>query len=140
MKELAHGTLHLEHEQTRAERRKRIVIASNDRAFAESLRSHLAVEFDVLLARNGGEAAAKAQAVSVDVAIVDLGCPILGISALARLRDLTPMPVICALVMPSASSAQSQFDFDYVLARPKTGADLPDRIRFILARSASDER
>lgn len=117
--------------------RTRIVVVSSDRDYSESLRSHLAGEYDVLLARNGGEAAAKAQAVSVDVAVVDLGSAILGMSALCRMRSLPSAPVICALALPEAPPAQSQFDFDYVLARPSNGAELPERIRFILAKAKS---
>ncbi len=120
-----------------ARRHKRIVVVSSDRAYAESLRSHLAQEFDVLLARNAGEAAAKSQAVPIHVAVVDLGSPILGISALARLAQSKPPAIICALVSPEAPSARHQFEFDYVLARPDTGADLPERIRFILAKAES---
>jgi len=120
-------------------KRKVVVVVSSDRIFAESLRSHLAREFDVLLARNGGEAAAKAVAVHVDVAVVDLGSPILGLSALGRMRDLNPAPILCALAVPEPHSAKLDFDFDYVLARPARGSDLPERIRFVLAKSASQD-
>lgn len=115
--------------------RKRVVVVSSDRDYAESLRSHLAKSFDVLLAKNGGEAAAKAQAVPIDLAVVDLGSAILGISALVRIRSLPTGTIICALAVPDAPPAQSQFDFDFVLARPSSGADLPERIGFILAKS-----
>ncbi|MEN6373015.1 MAG: hypothetical protein ABFD64_13485 [Armatimonadota bacterium] len=116
--------------------RKVVIVVSSDRALAESLRSNLAKEFDVLLARDGGEAAAKAQAVKVDIALVDLGAPVLGVSALGRMTSHVSTPVICALVKPEAAQAQTQFDFDYVLARPTNGADLPERVRFILAKAA----
>jgi DNA-binding response OmpR family regulator len=118
-------------------KRKVVVVVSSDRTFAESLRSHLAREFDVLLARDGGEAAAKAQVVPIDVAVVDLGAPLLGMSALSRMKSMASAPVICALALPGAPPAQAQFDFDYVLARPASGADLPERVRFILAKAAS---
>ena len=120
-----------------ARKRRLVVVVSSDRTFAESLRSHLAGEFDVLLARDGGEAAAKAQAVTVDIALVDLGSPVLGMSALARMKNVEPAPIICALALPEAPSAQAQFDFDYVLARPETGVDLPERVRFILTKAES---
>lgn len=117
-------------------KRRVVIVVSSDRALAESLRSHLAKEFDVLLARDGGEAAAKAQAVKVDVALVDLGAPVLGVSAFGRMKSYVSSPIICALVKPEAPKAQTQFDFDYVLARPSNGADLPERVRFILAKAA----
>jgi DNA-binding response OmpR family regulator len=122
-------------EQRVEHKRKLVVVVSSDRTFAESLRSHLAKEFDVLLARDGGEAASKAQMVTVDVALVDLGRPVLGISALDRMKNGISSPVICALVQPGSPSAQDQFDFDHVFARPRSGADIPDRVRFILAKS-----
>jgi len=117
-------------------KRKVVVVVSSDRALAESLRSHLARDFDVLLARDGGEAAAKAQAVKVDIALVDLGAPVLGISALGRMKNHVSAPVVCALAKPEAPQAQAQFDFDYILARPSSGADLPERVKFILAKAA----
>jgi DNA-binding response OmpR family regulator len=122
-----------------ARMRKRVIVVSSDRSFAESLRSHLAAEFDVLLARDAGEAASKAQAVSVDLAIVDLGAPVLGLAALSRLKALQPRPIICALAVPEDPAASSQFDFDYILGRPATGADLPERVRFILAKAESTD-
>lgn len=116
-------------------RRRRIVVVSGDREFAESLRGQLAIAFDVLLARNAGEAAAKAQAVSVDMVIVDLGVPVLGVPALTRMREFEYVPVICGLTpVADPTSARSIFDFDFVLARPTSAAELPDRIRFILAK------
>jgi DNA-binding response OmpR family regulator len=121
-------------------RRKLVVVISSDRAFAESLRSNLARDFDVLLARDGGEAAAKSQAVQVDLALVDLGSPILGVSALGRMRGLNPQPIICALALPEGPLAQSRFDFDYVLARPDSGIDFPDRVRFILAKEQNNKK
>lgn len=122
-------------EEHSTHRRRTVVVVSHDRAFAESLRSHLAGDFDVLLARDGGEAAAKAQAVKVDVALVDLGSPVLGMSALGRMKSGDTPPLICALALPGAPAAQDQFDFDYVLARPTSGANLPERVRFILAKA-----
>jgi DNA-binding response OmpR family regulator len=116
-------------------KRARVVVVSSDGMYAESLRSHLAAEFDVLMARNAGEAAAKAQAVSVDVAVVDLGSTILGLPALSRMRNLECVPVICCLATPGCQVDQSQFDFDFVLARPSSASELPDRIRFILAKA-----
>ena len=118
--------------------RRRLVLVSSDKAFAESLRSHLAVEFDVLMARNAGEAAAKAQAVSSHMVIVDLGAPVLGMAALGRLKSLSPSPIVCSLVVPGASTTESGFEFDYVLARPTSGADMPERIRFILAKAKGE--
>jgi DNA-binding response OmpR family regulator len=135
MKKPADGAAHEVPEEVAARKRKLVMVVSSDREFAESLRSHLAGEFDVLVARNAGEAAAKAQAVRTDLAVVDLGAPLLGISALGRMRELHPAPVICALALPEVPAAHSQFDFDYVLARPATGADLPERIRFIVAKA-----
>lgn len=118
-----------------ARKRRVVVVVSSDRAFSESLRSHLAREFDVLLARDGGEAAAKAQAVTVDIALVDLGSPVLGMSALSRMKNTISASVICALALPESPAAKAQFDFDYIIARPANGADLPERVRFILAKA-----
>ncbi len=117
--------------------RKRLVVVSSDSTYSESLRSHLASGFDVLMARNAGEAAAKAFAVHVDLVVVDLGKPVLGIPALSRMRDLSDPPIICGLAPVDDTSAQAKFDYDFVLARPDTGANLPDRIRFILAKKDS---
>lgn len=119
--------------------RRRLVLVSSDKAFAESLRSHLAVEFDVLMAKNAGEAAAKAQAVPSHLVIVDLGAPVLGMAALDRLKSLRPAPIVCSLIVPGATPTESGFEFDYVLARPASGADLPERIRFILAKAKGEE-
>ena len=80
--------------------RRRLVLVSSDKAFAESLRSHLAVDFDVLMAKNAGEAAAKSQAVPPHMVIVDLGAPVLGMAALDRLKTLRPAPIVCSLVIP----------------------------------------
>lgn len=120
-------------------RRIRVVVVCSDRAYSESLRSHLAADYDVLLARNAGEAAAKAQALSLDVVVVDMGVQILGLSALARMRQLDPAPVICCLATAETMAAKCESDFDFVLARPSTGAELPDRIRFILAKAGSNK-
>src|SRR3990172_882654 len=124
----------------RARKRRRVLVVSSDGTFAESLRSHLAGEFDVLLAKNAGEAAAKAQAVQIDLALGDLGSPILGMPALGRMRGGVPRPVVFALAVPESPPAQSQFDFAYVIARPQPGADVPDRVRFILAKAERGKR
>jgi DNA-binding response OmpR family regulator len=117
--------------------RPRIAVVSSDVAYAESLRSHLAAGFDVLMARNAGEAAAKALSVHINLVIVDLGKPVLGIPALSRMRELKEPPIICGLAPVDDNTAQSQFEFDFVLARPSSGADLPDRVKFILAKKES---
>ncbi|HOM71015.1 MAG TPA: hypothetical protein PLZ21_00990 [Armatimonadota bacterium] len=124
--------------EQRSDRRKLVMVVSSDKSYAESLRSHLARDFDVLMAKDGGEAAAKSNAVKVDVVVVDLGSPVLGISALSRIKNVVSSPLICALTKPEIPSAKSQFDFDYVLARPTSGADLPDRVRFILAKAGNE--
>ena len=73
----------------------------------------------------------------IDLAIVDLGRPILGIPALSRMRELKDPPTICGLAPVDDNSPQTDFDFDFMLARPSSGADLPDRVRFIMAKKAS---
>lgn len=116
------------------EKRKLVMIVSSDKIYAEALRSHLARQYDVILARYGGEAAAKAVAVHIDLALVDLGAPILGLEALARVRGLQHPPVFCALATPRSSEAHSEFIFDYVLARPTDGSELVERVRFVLGK------
>ncbi len=123
-------------EPTAESERKIIIVASSDRLFAESLRSHLAKGFDVLLAKDCGEASTKAQATSAHLVIIDLEPPLMGMAALSRLRDLREPPLVCALALPKSPTDVELFDFDYVLARPENGSSIPERIRFIFAKES----
>jgi DNA-binding NarL/FixJ family response regulator len=91
--------------------RKRIVIADDDRLFAEMLRSALSLhdEFDVVgIAGDGAEAVELAERLKPDLVLMDWNMPrVDGIEATRKLRDLEEAP---AVVLISGTDAEVEVE------------------------------
>jgi DNA-binding NarL/FixJ family response regulator len=91
--------------------RTRIVIADDDRLFAEMLRSALSLhdEFDVVgVARDGAEAVELAERLKPDLVLMDWNMPrVDGIEATRKLRELEEPP---AVVMISGTDAECEVE------------------------------
>jgi DNA-binding NarL/FixJ family response regulator len=78
--------------------RTRVLIADDDRLFAEMLRSALASQdgFEVVaLAANGAEAVAGTKSLKPTLVLMDVGMPLLdGIEATRQMRELADPPTI----------------------------------------------
>jgi DNA-binding NarL/FixJ family response regulator len=91
--------------------RTRIVIADDDRLFAEMLRSALSLhdELDVVgIARDGAEAVELAERLKPDLVLMDWNMPrVDGIEATRKLRELEEPP---AVVMISGTDAECEVE------------------------------
>ena len=91
--------------------RTRVLIADDDRFFAEMLRAALAAhdEFDVVgVVDNGAEAVDKARSLKPALVLMDVAMPTLdGIEATRRLRELAEPPMV-VLITGEASEADDK--------------------------------
>ncbi len=88
--------------------RTRILIADDDRFFAEMLRNALAShdEFDVVdLVENGAEAVESARKLKPGLVLMDVGMPLLdGIEATRRMRELDDPPTVVLITGEESES------------------------------------
>ena len=88
--------------------RTRILIADDDRFFAEMLRNALAShdEFDVVdLVENGAEAVESARTLKPGLVLMDVGMPLLdGIEATRRMRELDDPPTVVLITGEESES------------------------------------
>jgi two-component system, NarL family, response regulator DegU len=88
--------------------RTRILIADDDRFFAEMLRSALVVhdEFEVVgVFENGAEALAGTESLKPALVLMDVGMPVLdGIETTRKLRDLADPPTVVLITGEESES------------------------------------
>jgi len=92
--------------------RTRILIADDDRSFAEMMRSALAMhdEFDVVgVVGNGAEAVASATSLKPTVVLMDVAMPVLdGIEATRQMRELPDPPTVVLITGEDAQSGDKR--------------------------------
>jgi CheY-like chemotaxis protein len=92
--------------------RTRILIADDDRFFAEMLRNALAShdEFDVVdLVENGAEAVESARALKPGLVLMDVAMPLLdGIEATRRMRELEDAPTVVLITGEESESGDKR--------------------------------
>ena len=92
--------------------RTRILIADDDRFFAEMLRAALAAndEFDVVgIVGNGAEAVDETRELKPALVLMDVAMPILdGIEATRQLRELDEPPVVVLITGENSDSADKR--------------------------------
>lgn len=92
--------------------RTRILIADDDRSFAEMMRSALAMhdEFDVVgVVGNGAEAVASATSLKPTVVLMDVAMPVLdGIEATRQMRELPDPPTVVLITGEDVQSGDKR--------------------------------
>ena len=118
----------------------KIMVVEDDDILKEALRYNLEKEgYEVLLAKDGGEALEQARAVKPDLMLLDLMLPVLGGLEVCRiLRGEMELPVI----MLTAKTAEVdkvvglEMGADDYVTKPFSMRELQARIRAVLRRSA----
>jgi len=119
--------------------RTRIVIADDDRSFAEMLRTALVAhdQFDVVsIAGDGAEAVAEAERLKPDLILIDLVMPGFdGVEATRRISELPDPPAVILITGEDVSATDVKAYEAGAAAYLRKTQDLPSLIDVIVAFS-----